>query len=252
MDNPPPPTGGGGSDPDPPEPVTEVKLLTGFVIDGCTGIRDVFDVDRASAQELLPEGYTASNVSPGPAVEQARVGVQLYNCTSFTAGSYAYSDVYFGLAFIAVDAPDDAAEGDRHAYILEMLGEDDVLSAIWPAAGYPIHNGSVEYEDTMFYRTMQVDGFTIETTKGSPSTSGATNSFAWYHELENGDRLTWTGNQDIQPVDGGVANLVIPDDSTLAPLGSPESSNLVGTGIAVDAGAFTEMNLLQELAAGRE
>ncbi len=240
----------GTEDPDPPEPLTQVRLLTQFNIDGCSGVRLEHSAEASAVQALLPEGYSAS-VTDGPQ-PQAHFGVQMYNCTSFTAGSYAFSDVYFGFVWVDVLTPDDGVEGEDQAYIIEMLGEEDVLAEIWPAAGFAIYNGSVRVDDYPFARAISVDEFSLESTKGTPSEVGATGDFAWYHELENGDRLTWTGQQAVAPVDGGAANLIVPDDSGLAPLRSAVAPNLIGEGGIVDAGAFTEMDLVQELAAARE
>lgn len=255
----PPPTGGGGII-DPPEETpqrTELPLLSDFALTGCEGARFLYPMDPADAEGLLPEGYTAAlwettGTLPIEQVQRAQLRADLYNCTSFTAGQYAFDAVWFGYVHIPVEPPADARDADSHAYILQMVAGEDVMGPLWRAAQYPTHNGTTGMEDFQLTQRYSAGDYSWDVAGGLPGQGTATGSFTWYHELDNGDRLTWTGQWDIPAGNSGPASLVFPSDAPFAGVEPIPGQPLSGEGTLVTEAIFDGMDLVKELAEYRE
>lgn len=231
--------------------------MTDFTFDGCDGVTFQSSIRWLDAASLVHANYTplatAQSSSLPEDARQAPLLADLYLCQEFTAGAYYFENVWFGVARIPVEAPSDAREADDHAYILQMIGGDDVLTAIWKVVKYPQHAGETNRTDYEGAAVLLVAGdyrFDVATT--IPDQGADANSFTWYHELPGGDRLTWTGMKGIPAGVGGQASLAYPASSPFASAAPFEGAPFSGQGSAHTAAVFSGMNLVQEVAEFRD
>ncbi len=260
---PPEPSDPGPSDPDPTptppaEPVTEVPLLSDFALDGCDGIVMATPATTDAVQSLLPSGYTVAAQGLGATAgmplptDQALLLAELYQCSTFTAAGSTFEDVWFGHAYTFVNAPDAFPDlsADVHAYTFEMIAGSDILNALWLAAGFPVHNGTTERVDVApgAVSTVTAGDYTWELVTPPVPMDQGTTTFAWFHELSNGNTNVWTGSESYPSGALGMGTLAVPSGSAFEQALLGTGTTFAAQGYLMAGAGFQEMFLVQHLA----
>ncbi|HUR26388.1 MAG TPA: hypothetical protein VM327_10290 [Candidatus Thermoplasmatota archaeon] len=246
-----------------PPPTTPVvfDLLPDFAFEGCRGVsvRSPQPIDRIQA--LLPEGFTAapyaSVAAPAPAPDGIGfAGMDLFVCGNLTTPNVRIPDVSFGMLYTHILPPDSRVAGVPeaavHEYAFRLLAGEDVLAALWPAAGYDTYNGSVDLTMgpavdlpvDVAPRTGSGavgDDYLVLATSAAPAAPMASEStFARYTALADGSVLVWTGTYHAE-ARSGQGSFMVADDDAFA--GFEVANNIAGSGGLLESAEALDQDL---------
>ena len=250
----------------PPEPVQTLDLLLSFGFVDCDGFSVQVERPLADVQALLPDGFTAAPPPGAPSgVGYGAVVVDLLRCGNLTTPSVSVPSTYVGLETTYVQRPTgrvpQAPDAPVQEYLFRMLAGQDVLAALWPAAGYDTYSGPANV--TLLMDAPARSGFgsvlpdyflTASGGQADPLGGGRTQPFARYTLLDDGSILLWTGAYDLPAVAAGPGSAEVADDDPFAGFATPPTPGIPGTpiqsrptlaGIArhVDGGSVTGQDL---------
>lgn len=255
-----PPTDG----PPPPMP-TVVELLPDFALVECRGISIRHQRPVADVQELLPAGFSAAIVAgsqPLGLVEGlGTVTIDLFACGNLTVGGQPrVPATYFGQLAALVEPPTERVPGTPdatfHEYVFRVLAAEDVLAALWPAAGYDTRSGAAALRiaapvaDVPDVGLRTADGnigdqyqFTASAAPELPPPLGTSRqgAFARYTALADGSVLVWTGTYALGAARQGEGMVAVPADDPFMPFETGEA--VLGTAFLYEAGAMEAMDL---------
>lgn len=250
----PPGTGGGGGPgdgtglPTPERPERSAMLLS-FGLEDCTGVESVVSLDAAAAQATLPDGYTVATDGPAGAATARYVWAQ---CGGLRTPTASVNGTAFGSVSLRVEPPEAAADADEHWYRFRVLAQDDLLHALWVAAGYDVVVG--EYADLSQVASSPVGGTAPEDrdvrlagygAQGLVTVAAPTGSVraAHYTQTEGG-RLEWVGVFGASATRTLVGSLDLPSDDPLGGVpAAPGAPEAVLSQRYLDAAAWTETDL---------
>lgn len=184
-------------------------LLSDFAFEGCRGISVVSAWPVDQVQALLPDGFVAAESPSAPGL--ADVAMDLTTCGNLTTPNVRIANVSFGMLYTHIEQPGERVAGapaaDVHEYAFRLLAGNDVLAALWPAAGYDTYNGSVhvgmgpagDLPVDIGPRTGNAsvgDYFMIASTAPAAASGATTGRFARYTALGDGSVLVWTGTYE--------------------------------------------------------
>jgi hypothetical protein len=241
----------------PTTPAQQYRLMTQFDFADCHGIRFTAPLSTLQAADLIHSNYTATSrgetqALPAPEAQPSQLDADLFRCSSFTAGQYFFENVWFGMVSIPVEAPADAKEADTHAYIVQMVGGEDVLSSIWKVVRYPSYKGNTSLAEAEATLRAMAGEYQWDVAQSIPATGSNDATFTWYRELPNGDRLTWTGEHSIPAGTTGAASLAFPETAPFAGTVVAAGQTISGQGSVHTQASWSGMDLIQEVAAFRE
>ncbi len=241
---------GNPTDPPPSEPITQIKLLSNYDLSDCDGVNFRAPVAADSIDDLLPDGFAAERAEPATGVaDRAQLVVDLYQCDRFEAAGNTFPDVWFGRAYTPILQPDayPHSTATSHHYIFEMIAGEDILAVLWPAAGYPTHNGTAADNSQPLQASFQAGDYAWQGQATAVPTTGTESTFAWFHQLENGNVIAWTGNASLPGGTEGPAHLTVPTDSPIASL-QLQGEGFAGTLTMAAGTAYTGNYLVVDLA----
>lgn len=199
-------------------------LLPDFAFEGCRGISIASAQPVDQVQALLPEGFTAAQAPSASAF--GVVAMDLFACGNLTTPDVRIANVSFGMVYTHIAQPDGRVAGapaaDVHEYAFRLLAGDDVMAALWPAAGYDTYNGSVgvaigpvgglPVDLGPRAGNASVGEYSMVATGPGPAAAPAESSFARYTALGDGSVLVWTGTYRAMSLAGHGSFQVAGDD----------------------------------------
>lgn len=233
-----------------------VDLLLDFSFEACRGASVVASAPLEDVQALLPAGFTAAptDLSGGNA---ASVAVDLYACgTLAVAGQPRVADTYYGQVSTFIERPEERVPGAPEAaiqeYVFRVLASEDVLSALWPAAGYDTRSGPAHVDLTSPGQALPVDAglrmvdaaagdYAVMANGNTLAPAAVSGSFARYTALADGSVLVWTGNYALDTAFTGQGAADVADDDPLARFELP--GGLQGQASLWSDGAVRDMDL---------
>lgn len=181
-------------------------------------------LDAAAVQSALPEGYLVQEPDLGIGgvpvpVPRAAVIAEVFRCAEFSAAGSLFEGVWFGRLYALIQPPAafPNSTADESGYIFEMIGAEDILAQLWPIAGFPFHGGPANLTDqgagTIW--TAEAGEYVWELVAPPAPTDQGGGTFAWFHELENGNTNIWTGDQSYGAGAIGAGTLDVPAGNLL-------------------------------------
>ena len=249
------PTGGL---PPPPSP-TVVDLLLDFGLPGCRGITVEHQRALADVQALLPPGFTAKPVdltmqAPQPVGPLGSLLVDVFSCSGLTvAGEPRVPATYYGQLYTFVDPPTERWPGTPdvpiHEYVFRTLAAEDVLAALWPAAGYDSRSGpaalaigapgGLPLQQGPRLANATIAGYTVTAAGNTADTAPIAAPFARYTALNDGSLLVWTGTYAFPTAYRGVGNFQIVADDLYTRYGE----SFAGGAYLYEGGDMADMDL---------
>ena len=238
--------------PPPPGPPV-VDLLRGFSFQGCTGLSLQQTVDRAALQALLPTGFRAAAGLGGDS--RGTIAIDLLRCGNLTAANAVVPDTYYGQVYALIEPPADRVPGasgsGRSEYVMRTLASEDVLAALWPAAGYDTRSGpaTMTIEGPAGLPLQQrganasIDGYAATGTGNTLVSSPVTGAFARYTALNDGSVLVWTGTYAFPGGYTGSASFQIPADDPFGQFQRVPGQGLQDLALFYEGGAMEAMDL---------
>jgi hypothetical protein len=238
----------------PPTPLV-FDLLPDFAFEGCQGIRIVSPQPLDDVQALLPEGFTVAPAPSAPAF--GVVAMDLFTCGNLTTPNVRIADMAFGMLYTHVQKPSErvagAPDADVHEYAFRLLAGQDVLAALWPAAGYDTYNGSVGLAiSPLGDLPVPVDlgarngnasvgeAYFMLASSPGPAGAPAESTFARYTVLGDGSVLVWTGTYRSTGLDG-QGSFQVADDDPFA--GFERANNIPGTARLMETAETVDQDL---------
>jgi hypothetical protein len=209
-----------------------VDLLLDFAFEGCRGVSVVSSLAPIEdVQALLPDGFTAA-ASDVPGGNAASVAVDLLACANLTvAGQTRLQDTYYGQVYTFIERPaervPDAPDAPIQEYVFRTLAGEDVLAALWPAAGYDTRSGPAHLDLTSPGVGLPVDpglrmadgaagDYALTANGNLLAPSSVSGGFARYTALADGSVLVWTGSHALDGAFRGQGSADVADDDALA------------------------------------
>lgn len=253
----PSPTAGFPTTPPPIPPTSPLvfDLLPDFAFEGCRGISIVTGRPIDQVQALLPEGFTAAPLASAPTLGVA--AMDLFKCGNLTTPNVRIANVSFGMVYTHIEPPagrvSGVPEADVSEYAFRLLAGQDVMAALWPAAGYDTYNGSVgltispvgdlpvpvDLGARSANGSVGEDYFMLASGPG-PAAAPAERTFARYTALADGSVLVWTGVYRDTALDGHGSFQVAADDPFA---GFQVAGNLPGTARLMEAAEAVDQDL---------
>jgi hypothetical protein len=226
----------------PVPPVTPLvfDLLPDFAFEGCRGLSVVSDQPIDQVQALLPEGFTAAPSPSAPAF--GLVAMDLFACGNLTTPNVRIAGMAFGMLYTHIEPPAGRVAGipqaDVSEYAFRLLAGQDVMAALWPAAGYDTYNGTVGLRigpvgDLPFPVDVGArsgngsvgEAYFLLASSPGPAATPSEATFARYTALEDGSVLVWTGTYRSSAM-AGQGSFMVADDDPLA--GFEVANNIAG------------------------
>ena len=238
--------------PAPPASPLVFDLLPDFAFEGCQGLSVVSDQPIDQVQALLPEGFTAAPSPSAPAL--GVVAMDLYVCGNLTTPNVRIANMSFGMVYTRIEAPADRVSGvppaDVHEYAFRLLAGQDVLSALWPAAGYDTYDGTVAFSIgpvgdlpiDLGARSgnASVGEYFMLATGPGPAAAPTESTFARFTALEDGSVLVWTGTYRSTALDGQGSFQVADDDPAA---GFEAANNIPGAARLMESAEAVDQDL---------
>lgn len=238
-----------------------VELLPDFAFRSCRGLAIQALQPLDQVQALLPDGFTAAAAAPAggapPTDPLAIVGMDLYVCGNLTTPDVTIAHVAFGMLYTHIERPADrvtaAPPADVQEYAFRILSGQDVLAALWPAAGYDTYSGAtvlsisplgsglpLDPGSRMGEGRVDPDYFMLATSAAPAAPAEDQTSFARYTALGDGSVLVWTGQYSRQ-ARGGQGSFQVADDDPFA--GFEQANNIPGHARLFEAAELLEQDL---------
>lgn len=228
------PSPAGGLPPSAPQPPpagspTVVALLPEFALGPCAAVSMASAQPLDAVQALLPEGFRAA---PYQTASTGLAGLDLYACGNLTTPNARIADTVYGQVYTLVERPADAVPGAPeagvHEYVFRVLAAQDVLAALWPAAGYETRNGTasvsvdapplvpLDAEVRTGSGSVGADYGALADGQDHVPASGWAGSFARYTRLADGSVLLWTGRYETAAAFEGHGSFSVAGDDPFA------------------------------------
>lgn len=238
--------------PPPPETPLVFDLLPDFAFEGCQGLSIASDQPLDQVQALLPEGFTAAPSPSAPAF--GVVAMDLFVCGNLTTPNVRIANMSFGMVYTHIQPPTERVAGvpaaDVNEYAFRLLAGEDVLSALWPAAGYDTYDGTVaftigpvgELPVDLGARSgnASVGEYFMLATGPGPASAPAESTFARFTALGDGSVLVWTGTYRATALAGQGSFQVAGDDPVA---GFEVANNIPGAARLMESAEAVDQDL---------
>lgn len=238
--------------PSPPAP-SVVRLLPDFALGPCVAVSVQSAQPLDAIQALLPEGFTAA---PFGTQDTGLAALDAYACGNLTTPTVRIADVVYGQIYTHVQRPDvpGAPEGGVHEYVFRVLAGQDVLAAMWPAAGYETRNGTAAVSvDALPGLPVDSGARTGSASVGDqyraladgqaalPAAQPWSGPFARYTRLEDGSVLLWTGTYEVPAAFTGQGVFSVAGDDPFAPFEAAD--NVAGSARLAESASMVGLDL---------
>jgi hypothetical protein len=238
--------------PTPPDAPLVFDLLPDFAFEGCQALSIVSDQPIDKVQALLPDGFTAAASPSAPAL--GVLAMDLYVCGNLTTPNVRIANMSFGMVYTHIQPPTERVAGvpaaDVHEYAFRLLAGQDVLSALWPAAGYDTYDGAVAFtigpvgdlpiDLGARSGNGSVGEYFMLATGPGPAGAPAESTFARFTALGDGSVLVWTGTYRATALAGQGSFQVAGDDPVA---GFEAANNIPGAARLMESAEAVDQDL---------
>lgn len=239
-----------------PAPVTPtvVDYLPQFAMGPCLAVSVQATRPLDDVQKLLPAGFEAA---PALGAQDAgTVAMDVYSCGNLTTPTVSLPPTVYGQVYTFVKRPDGRVAGAPDAasqeYVFRVLAGEDVVSAIWPAAGYDTRSGPANVSIDAPQAPVDTQVRTATASVGADYgmvAEGQTSlvpvpwagSFARYTVLQDGSVLLWTGSYEVASPFSGQGSFQVAGDDPYAPY--EVANNVPGASRLADQVSMVGMDL---------
>lgn len=232
-----------------------VDLLLGFTLEDCRGMSVRQSVFLADVQAILPPGFTAQ--ADALASGAGTIVVDFYACGNLTVSSARVPATFYGQLSTPIEPPmerlPDVPDAAFHEYVFRVLAGEDVLAALWPAAGFETRGGEASMRVGKPSDAVPLDAgvhaaeggigqdYAFRAVGAVASATPVAGTFARYTALNDGSVLVWTGTYDFGGSYSGHGVAQLPDDDLFSRF---EVAGFVGgRTILHEGGAMAGMDL---------